>query len=78
MYSTIAVPADCSLQELAKALSTIGLTPTAGRSRIVTFDRAPKRVAVACQEPGCDRAALVTDAAASLCARHWLAVKVPA
>ena len=75
MYSSIAIPADVSVQALARALATIGLKPTAGKSRILTFDHA-QRGAVPCGEPGCTRPALVTDAAVNRCAKHWMQTKV--
>jgi hypothetical protein len=76
MHTTIAIPADVSVQSLAKALAALGLAASAQRGRMLTFDYAPARAATVekrCTEAGCSREAAIRQQDRPLCAVHWLA-----
>lgn len=75
MHSTIAIPADVSIQALTKALATLDLAPGAQRGHMLTFDHAPQRAATIrnrCVEPGCTAEGIVQRKGRTICAAHWL------
>jgi hypothetical protein len=79
MHCTIAVPADINHQALDRALGTLGLRATKTARGLLIYDHDPKRAQQppGCSADGCTRPSLVTDAHANLCAKHWLALRVP-
>lgn len=72
MHTTIAIPSDVSLTDLARALGSIGLKAARETGRITTFDHARTGNRPPCQIDDCARDAAASDGPVSLCARHWI------
>jgi hypothetical protein len=73
MHITIAVPDDTPIDQLCKALASIGLDSTSAPGWMIHFDHGKAPAAPLCQVDGCDAKAVAQDGHNTTCARHWLA-----